>query len=188
VPTTEGFPPLPGARQEADLIGACFPTRHTSRVGEQATRAEVLNDLRGHAYVHFACHGGFRVDEPSAAALYLHDGPLTVLDVAALRLTGAEFAFLSACQTAVGGGLPDESIHMASALQLAGFRQVIATLWTIADQQAPYIAQRVYDLLSDGDHLDLTRTARALHQVVRELRDAYPGDPSRWASYIHTGP
>ncbi|GAA2806326.1 CHAT domain-containing protein [Saccharopolyspora taberi] len=189
MPTTENLPPPPGARKEADLIGAYFAARHTSRVGEQATRAEVLNDLRSHAYVHFACHGGLRVDDPSAGALYLHDGPLTVLDVAALELTDAEFAFLSACQTAVGSvDLLDESIHMASALQLVGYRQVIATLWTIADQQAPYIARRVYDLISDGDRLDLTRTTRALHQVVRELRDAYPGDPSRWASYIHTGP
>lgn len=189
VPTTEGLPPLPGARQEADLIAACFTTRHTSRVGEQAIRNDVLNDLRSHAYVHFACHGGLRVDEPSSGALYLHDGPLTVLDVTALRLTGAEFAFLSACHTAVGGlDLLDESIHIASALQLIGYRHVIATLWTIADLQAPYIARRIYDLLSDGDHLDLTRTARALHQVARELRDTHPSDPSRWASYIHTGP
>lgn len=186
-PTVEGLPPLPGAREEADLISARFAA--TSRVGTQATRAEVLNDLRSHAYVHFACHGGLQVDNPSEGALYLHDGPLTVLDVAALRLTGAQFAFLSACHTAVGGvDLLDESIHMAGALQLAGYRQVIATLWTIADQPAAHIAARVYDLASDGQRLDLTRTARALHQVVRELRDAYPDNPARWASYIHTGP
>jgi CHAT domain-containing protein len=111
-----------------------------------------------------------------------------VLDVASLRLTGAELAFLSACQTAVGSvHLLDESIHIAGALQLAGYRQVIATLWTIADQPAAHIANRVYELASDGDLLDLTRIARALHQVTCELRDAYPDNPARWASYVHTG-
>jgi CHAT domain-containing protein len=181
--------PLPGTREEADLVGATFSGRHTVKIGAQATKAAVLDNLRTHAYVHFACHGGFSADDPSAGALYLHDGPLTVLDVAALNLENAEFAFLSACQTAVGGvDLLDEAIHISGALQLAGYRQVIATLWRIPDQPAAHIANRVYQLATTGDRLDLTRTAHALHQVTRELRDAYPTTPTVWSSYIHTGP
>jgi CHAT domain len=121
-------------------------------------------------------------------AVYLHDGPLTVLDIASLRLARAELAFLSACQTAIGGvTLPDESIHLAAALQLAGYRHVIGTLWTIADQLAPRLAEDVYTALGANGGLDLTQAAYALHHAVRRLRAAHH-NPMSWAHYVHIGP
>ncbi|MFC6092234.1 CHAT domain-containing protein [Saccharothrix lopnurensis] len=202
-PGTEALSPLPGARAEAEFFRRVLPGAHTPRVGEEATRAAVTADLRTHAYAHFACHGGQDPRDPSTGALYLRDGPLTVLDVAGLDLAHAELAYLSACRTAVGGTtLPDESIHLAAALQLAGYRHVIATLWTVADRTAVEVATAVYSaLLGDaGPHdagagagpraadLDLTGTAHVLHRTVRALRDAAPRDPTRWAPYIHSGP
>jgi CHAT domain len=48
-----------------------------------------------------------------------------------------EFAFLSACQTATGGlANSDEAINLAAALQYAGWRHVIGTLWSIWDTSA----------------------------------------------------
>ena len=75
--------------------------------------------------------------------------PLTVVDVARLRLDDAGLAFLSACSTArPGGRLADEAIHLASAFQLAGYRHVIATLWPIGDQHAVDIADDIYTTLT----------------------------------------
>ncbi|MFT7840471.1 CHAT domain-containing protein [Saccharothrix sp. BKS2] len=204
-PGTEALSPLPGARAEAEFFRRVLPGAHTPRVGEEATRANVTADLKTHAYAHFACHGGQDLRDPSTGALYLRDGPLTVLDVAGLDLAHAQLAYLSACRTAVGGTtLPDESIHLAAALQLAGYRHVIATLWTVADRTAVEVATAVYSaLLGDaGPHgagagagagpraadLDLTDTAHVLHRTVRALRDAAPRDPTRWAPYVHSGP
>ncbi|MFD0201092.1 MULTISPECIES: CHAT domain-containing protein [Saccharothrix] len=180
--------PLPGARAEAEFLSRALPGSHTLRVGEAATHAVVTEDLRTHAYAHFACHGGQDVRDPSTGALYLWDEPLTVLDVADLDLAHAELAYLSACHTAVGGTtLPDEAIHLAAALQLAGYRHVIATLWTVTDRTAVDVATSVYTALINGTGLNLTDTAHALHRTVRALRDADPRDPTRWAPYIHTG-
>ncbi|MFE9746824.1 CHAT domain-containing protein [Saccharothrix saharensis] len=180
--------PLPGARAEAGFFERAMPGSHTLRLGEEATHATVTADLRTHAYAHFACHGGQDLDDPSTGALYLWDKPLTVLDVAGLDLGHAELAYLSACHTAVGGTtLPDESIHLAAALQLAGYRHVIATLWTVTDRTAVDVATSVYTALLDGSGLDLGDTARVLHRTVRALRDADPRDPTRWAPYIHAG-
>ncbi|KAJ6529941.1 hypothetical protein DFH09DRAFT_934658, partial [Mycena vulgaris] len=41
---------------------------------------------------------------------------------------------LSACQTARGAkGLQEESVHLAAGMLLAGYRGVIATMWSIMD-------------------------------------------------------
>jgi tetratricopeptide (TPR) repeat protein len=191
-PPMQGMPaaaPLPGARAEAEFLARALPGRHTSHVAENATHAEVTAGLSTHAYAHFACHGGQNLQRPSTGALYLQDKPLTVLDVAALDLAHAELAYLSACSTAVGGtALPDEAIHLAAALQLAGYRHVIATLWTIVDRTAAEVTRTMYTGLLSPSGLRLDQTARLLHSTVRTLRDSAPRNPAIWASYVHFGP
>ncbi|AOS61846.1 CHAT domain-containing protein [Actinoalloteichus hymeniacidonis] len=188
-PGQAALAPLPGARTEAEFFRTAFPNGHTLRTADTATRAAITVDLQTHAYAHFACHGGHDPRDPSTGALHLWDGPLTVLDVAELRLERAELAYLSACSTATGGTtLPDEAIHLAAALQLAGYRHVIATLWNIPDRTAPEVTATLYTALRDSGGLRLRDTARVLHDAVRALRSAAPRDPSIWAAHIHSGP
>jgi hypothetical protein len=79
---------------------------------------------------------------------------LTVLQIAHLDLKQAAFACLSSCESGLGGTvLPDEAIHLAAALQVAGYRQIVATLWSIGDNTAPAIARnflRGAELLPPG--------------------------------------
>lgn len=50
----------------------------------------------------------------------------------------AELAFLSACQTAVGDEkIPEESIRLAAGMLAVGYKGVIATMWSIRDDDAP---------------------------------------------------
>ena len=149
----------------------------------------MLTALAAGWWAHFACHGASNLSNPSASCLLLTDHtqrPLTVVDVARLRLDGAGLAFLSACSTArPGGRLTDEAIHLASAFQLAGYRHVIATLWPIGDQHAVDLAADIYTALTtvgDGD------VAGAVHAAVRRMRRRWGWDtPSVWASHIHAG-
>ena len=101
----------------------------------------------------------------------------------------ARFAFLSACQTADGGSrLPDEALTIASAMQLIGFQQVIATLWSIRDDAAPDIARKIYSELLHENELAIEDTALALHHAVRAVRAQHPKDLLRWGPYVHVGP
>lgn len=111
--------------------------------------------------------------------------PLTVVDVSRLRLETADLAYLSACSTArVGTTLTDEAIHLASAFQLAGYRQVIATLWPINDRLAVRLAEEVYDaIVARGTGV----AARAVHEATRRLRSRRRDLPQLWAAHIHTG-
>lgn len=169
-----GLGPLPSAADEVALLRSRFPDA-VELTGTEATRAAVLERLPGHSSAHFACHGG-------KTGLYLADAVLTIADIAGLHLD-AELVVLSACDTAMGGDLPDEASHVAAAMQVAGARQVVSTLWAIGDDTAVRVAATMYDHLarSPGE------VARALHAVVRRLRDEDPYRPSRWAPFIHFG-
>ena len=184
-PGQPGLAELPGVRTEARQVCARFGGRHTLRSDHDATREQILADLPGHPLAHFACHGQPDLRQPSEAALRLWDGPLSVADVAGLRLTG-ELAFLSACDTAAGSvTLPDEAIHLAAAVQAAGYRHVVATLWLVGDDVAASLTET---WLAPAGRLDGGQAASALHAAVGELRERFPDRPSRWACYAHFGP
>ncbi|MEU9118302.1 CHAT domain-containing protein [Streptomyces sp. NPDC048506] len=182
--------PLPGAWKEAEALGRRFPGRHTVNLDADATCEKALSLLASHSCVHFACHAGQDLADPGAGALYLHDRPLTVSDLARLDLPSAELAVLSACQTALGGTeLPNEAIHLAGALLLGNFRHVVSTLWTVGDNTAQQITDTVYGTVADPElGIDASRTAYALHEAVDRARRRQPYRPVGWASYVHFGP
>jgi hypothetical protein len=188
MPDTSGAP-LPGAQAEVTKLQQRFPSRITVLTGQQATHDTVLRALQAGRWAHFACHGASDLSNPSASYLQLTDHrqrPLTVMDVARLRLDDADLAFLSACSTGrPGGRLADEAIHLASAFQLAGYRHVIATLWPIVDRHAVDIADQIYTTLTTAGEDDV---AGAVHAAVRRMRRRWGwNSPSVWASHIHAG-
>jgi hypothetical protein len=180
---------LPNAQRESRDIGILFPGAR-QLVDDRATRANVLDVLPKSHVVHFACHASQDLVNPAHGHLRLYDGALDVLELARLRLGTAELASLSACQTATGGiTLADEAVHLASAFQLAGYRQVIGTLWPIQDAVAADIATDVYtQLRRDGGGVATGHAAAALHGAIRRARAAHPREPHLWASHIHLGP
>jgi CHAT domain-containing protein len=190
MPHTPGAPDLPGAAQETALLRGLFGDLATvADTATTATHDGVLAALPQFTWTHFACHGISYAADPSASQLLLHDyrqKPLTVLDIARLHLDDAQFAYLSACSTALtGAALPDEAIHLASAFQLAGYRNVIATSWPIADGPAGRIAANVYKALA-GD-ATAGSAATALHHAIRGMRAIFPARPAMWAAFTHHG-
>ncbi|MEU1819712.1 CHAT domain-containing protein [Streptomyces roseifaciens] len=187
---TPGSPRLEGPGQEASLLGGLLAPAPLRLEGPQATRETVRSLLRTHRWFHFSGHGTQDLGDPTRGGLRLHDAVLTVHDLANLDLDpGGELAFLSACQTGLGGAqVPDEGIHPASALQLAGYRNVIATLWNIHDAPAARLTRAVYEQLINDGAIDPTHAAGALHHAVRALRSERPYEPGVWAPFLHTGP
>ena len=113
----------------------------------------------------------------------LHDGPLKVRELAALRVDRAHMAYLSACTTAFSGtALLDEAIHISSAFQLIGYPHVVGTLWPVIDVPAEHMADWFYAELARR------RPAYAVHAAQRKLRDRYSDSPETWAPHVHIGP
>ncbi|GLW94963.1 CHAT domain-containing protein [Actinokineospora globicatena] len=188
VPERAGRAPLPAVVDELKRIAATVPGTRTL-LGPAATPATVLSELPGHPWVHFACHATQNLDHPGDSALHLHDGDLSVLRLAAHDLGDAELAYLSACHTAGGSvRLADETVHLAAALQLAGFRHVIATQWPVSDPTAASAADSVYRHLTVNGELHSSNAAHALAATTAELRERYPDQPDTWAPFVHIGP
>jgi hypothetical protein len=183
---TPGLPDLPDTAAEAAGLHARHPDLPLL-TNERATVGAVTAALPAATWAHFACHAGTDPDTPSAGGLHLHDGLLPVAEVSRRDLGEAELAYLSACLTGHAGRRHvDESIHLAAAFQLAGFRHVIASLWPLDDEVAADAADRFYRLLPASPSAD--HAAVAMHKVVRELRRKYPARPHLWASLVHSGP
>ncbi|MEU7636285.1 CHAT domain-containing protein [Streptomyces sp. NPDC039016] len=181
MPRTPGFASLAGALAEARAAADHYGPGTVLLTGEEATRARLLAALPASTHTHFACHAVADPTSPYGSHLILDDQPLTVSEISRLRLTRGEFCYLSACATARSGRLPDESVHIGGAFHLAGFGQVVATLWPVEDTTAAETAR----LFHTSPH---PTPAHALHQAVRALRASAPLLPSRWAGHVHIGP
>ncbi|WP_327589933.1 CHAT domain-containing protein [Nonomuraea sp. NBC_00507] len=187
MPATPGHAALPETAREA--VEVTSRVHGLALIGPQASRAAVLAALPDATVAHFACHASSDPYDPSASHLLLDDGPLNVTEISRLHLDHAELAYLSACATARGSAkLADEAIHLASAFQLAGYAQAVATLWEIGDHVAATMAADFHrELRETIDAPIRIPGALALHLATRRMREARPGQPSAWAAFLHSG-
>jgi len=85
------------------------------------------------------------------------------------RYANSEFAFLSACHTAVGdASTPDEVLHLAAGMQFAGFNGVIGTLWRVDDAVANRSVTRFYQEMFKRPTIDFEHAAVALNTAALE--------------------
>jgi CHAT domain-containing protein len=148
----------------------------TSLMENDATVQRALDALNRHQWVHLACHGMPNPKKPFESSFTMRDGPLAITDIIRSRLPTPEFAFLSACHTTVGHeSSPDESIHLAAAMQFSGFRSVIGSMWSVDDEVIGQIVSAFYDnMVGRSGKLDCRHAAVALHKAVMKLRKKIP--------------
>ncbi|KAH8818693.1 CHAT domain-containing protein [Flagelloscypha sp. PMI_526] len=191
--------PLPGAIPEAENIMQKAALNniqpyihHLSR--SQATVSAVIKHLKSHSWVHLACHGVDKYPDPMESSFHLHDGCLTLAMLMQNSIRNAQFAFLSACQTATGERtLSDESMHLTSGMLAAGFPSVVGTMWSIQDTTTPEVAEAFYAVLfEEGQKSEWKmkpEPAYALHFALRSLRAQGTGDRQlmKWVPFVHYG-
>lgn len=208
MPKTPNLRRLPNTSVEVAKIQTVLEKTYTTSSLTQGIRQAVLSQLLHSHIFHFAGHGKVDASDASKSALILWDGDITVTDFLSLRLQTSppKLAYLSACNTGVSGliDLADEGMHTMGAWQIAGFQNVIGTLWNVSDEFSMQMALAVYLGLQDNpDNL-----AGALHSAVRRGRDAHLPDikvpyrdgipvrrddvmgmvdPRQWTAYVHMG-
>ncbi|KAG2364434.1 CHAT domain-containing protein [Suillus spraguei] len=166
---------------ELELVRKIVPVtaNPTTLSGDNATRAGALDALQHNTWVHLACHGKQDHEQPYYSRFAMKDEPVTLLDIMNKDIPHAEFAFLSACHTAVGDEkTPDEVIHLAAGLQFSGFKSVIGTLWVVDDAVANHVVKAFYENivkdLKDGAMMDCTKAAWALNRATCSVKTTVP--------------
>ncbi|TEB25890.1 hypothetical protein FA13DRAFT_1796185 [Coprinellus micaceus] len=171
--------------------------RVTKLEGDALTAKQCIAHLEELSSIHLACHASQNTVEPLLSRFLFHDGQLNLKTIAQRRLTHADLAFLSACQTSTGEEtLSEEAVHLAAGMLAAGYRRVVATMWAIDDRYAPQVAEDFYQYIwnhrgrNDGSRFDGTLSAHALHHAIQQLRGRLDNlDTSLliWSPYIHYG-
>ncbi|KDN43578.1 hypothetical protein RSAG8_05955, partial [Rhizoctonia solani AG-8 WAC10335] len=187
--STPGHSPLPGTTRELANVRCRVENKagYSQLIDNQATA--VLDAMEQHDWVHLACHAHQNVNDPTESGFFLHDGTLDLAAINQRSFKGKGLAFLSACQTATGdGNLPDEAVHLASGMLMAGYSSVIATMWSVVDEDAPFVADIVYSELMVEGKVGNGEAGKALHNAVAGLRKRIGEEKfERWVPYIHIG-
>ncbi|CAE6428729.1 unnamed protein product [Rhizoctonia solani] len=188
---TPGHASLPGITQELTCVKAQTGTKmkYLQLTNEQATTTAVLEAMEQHDWVHLACHAHQNVNDATKSGFFLHNGTLDLIAINQKSFKNKGLAFLSACETATGDEkLPDEAIHLASGMLMAGYPSVIATMWSVVDEDAPFVADKVYGQLMKDMKIGNGEAGRALHYAVAGLREKVgEKEFGRWVPYIHIG-
>jgi CHAT domain len=167
--------PLPCASSEVEIVRGLSMLHTSILVGPNATVDTVADVLASATWVHFACHGVQNVNQPMNSAFMMYDNHLTLARIAQSSSRSAQFAYLSACQSAKGSKtLPNESLHISASLYFEGFRSVIGTMWSINDNDSLVVANEFYRQLlkNDATAPQESDTVHALHRAVQYLRKA----------------
>jgi CHAT domain-containing protein len=186
---------LPASRVEAQRF------RRTVRgsdalIGARATEAVLRFALGQGGMVHVATHGVMNARNPMFSRIELAPGPgsgpvddgrLEVHEVLGLTIR-SPLVFLSGCETGLGAAWStsfdrgEDYATLAQAFLYAGARNVVATLWRVADESAAEFAARFYD------SLPTLGAAEALAAAQRTMiRDQQYQAPYFWASYQVSG-
>ncbi|KAH9980710.1 CHAT domain-containing protein, partial [Russula compacta] len=183
---------MPSALQEMRIVQTVCPLVETL-FQKKATPTSTLERLKYHRFAHISSHGILGMGKPFDTYFELYeDTRLTLLDIVRSRLPTAEFAFLSACHTAeiTEESIANEGLHLAAAVQFAGFRSVVGTMWEMADIDGPVVARSFYRSVFSDRWKGMPyheRTAEALRDAVGDLRRKRRVTLERWVNFVHYG-
>ncbi|KAH0423634.1 hypothetical protein CcaCcLH18_12050 [Colletotrichum camelliae] len=179
MPTTPDMTSLKYATSEIDAVKVGCKSRGIGYTHAAGRHKDVLIAAlnSGCKVFHFAGHGDTHSIDPLQSRLLLEDWKNQSLTAGSLLEINLKekapfLAYLSARGTSQirDDKSVDESIHLAGAFQLAGFRHVIGTLLEVDDALCVDTAKLTYKGLWEGGMTD-DSLCQSLHHTIRHLRD-----------------
>jgi CHAT domain-containing protein len=117
------------------------------------------------------------------------DGILTAEEIAAMNLSGVEWAVLSACETGVGKVEAGEGVFgLRRAFQMAGAGTLIMSLWSVEDESARQWMRALYEgrLVKKLSTAESVRAASL--EVLHSRREkGQSRHPFFWAGFVAAG-
>jgi CHAT domain-containing protein len=193
------LPQLPGTVAELDSLRTSLAAPVSSvQLGAAATERAAKSLIgRQRGVLAFATHampgGAIGLPEPGlvftppAAPDAVDDGLLTLSEIAALS-TQAQWAVLSACDTAAGGPGGELLSGLARAFLQAGVKNLLVSHWPVMDAVAPRLTG---DLFAGTNQPMTAEPALKLQAAMRAVRNSpdHPAyaHPAVWAPFVLVG-
>jgi hypothetical protein len=198
-PDVPGMSRIPGTVVEVELIHkraeSAGVKAYCIEGDNEANPEALMKSMQQYSCIHLACHASQSTREPLASGFYLHGGCLQLSTIIQAHLTSADIAFLSACQTSTGDeDLSEEAVHLAAGMMAAGYRGIVAAMWSIQDRHGAQVADDFYgDLFARSANeqgIDGSKAAYSLHNSVQKLRKQLGVSEVAflaWVPYVHFG-
>ncbi|MFQ5700500.1 MAG: CHAT domain-containing protein [Acidobacteriota bacterium] len=117
------------------------------------------------------------------------DGILTAEEIAAMDLSGVEWAVLSACETGIGEVQVGEGVFgLRRAFEIAGVRTLILSLWSVSDEATREWMTALYRgrLRENRSTVDAVREA-TLRMLEKRRHDGRSTHPFFWGAFVSAG-
>ena len=152
-----------------------------------------------------ALAGANRTGQTVAGGLADNEGVVTAEEIAAQNLDGVELVMLSACETGLGKSSAGEGLlGLQRAFQSAGARSVVASLWSVPDEETRALMEIFYtnlwqrhlsplESLRQAQLAMLHGTAKAGEERGFHRLDTQPKassgkrSPYYWAAFVLSG-
>jgi CHAT domain-containing protein/tetratricopeptide (TPR) repeat protein len=183
-----GLPPLGGANPEAIAIAAVYGSNGVALAGADATKQRFYS--RPASVIHFAGHTVLNPQFPGLShMLFAPDagsgdqGLLLATELMSRRFPSTRVVVLATCEGAAGRVVEGEgAISIARTFFASGVPAVVASLWSVADDQTEFMTTLHEQLRAHGN------AARALQYAQRSILSKQPDAPiQRWGGFIMLG-
>ncbi|MBI4902445.1 MAG: CHAT domain-containing protein [Acidobacteria bacterium] len=209
------FAPLPGSGlevSEATSFAKARGWKVESLQGPAASESALKQSVHGQRVVHIATHGFFLdrdcggtqlaespllraglalagANRRTSAKSGEEDGVLTAEEAASLDLDGTAWIVLSGCDTGAGEIHSSEGVlGLRRALQEAGARTQITSLWPVRDDDARLWMRSLYEgRLQRGLSTIEAFTRASRTELARRRAAALSTHPFHWASFVASG-
>ncbi|MFC2151829.1 tetratricopeptide repeat protein [Bacteroidota bacterium] len=194
----EYISPILASQNEVEEIFKQFDQRGKKALVQikQSANEKFLKseEIEKYKYLHFATHGFVNTEKPELSGILLaqdstinEDGILYSGEIYNLKLN-ADLTVLSACETGLGEIKKGEGlIGLTRALLFAGSKNIIVSLWKVADESTSDLMIDFYKNLLEEEQ-EKQEFSKALQQAkLKMINEGKYAHPFYWSPFILIG-
>jgi len=183
----QGFPALPGTKQEVDRIQQQFDSETLFNESFTESNFARLANSNPYRIIHLATHGKFSSKSEDTFIL-TWSGRLNINELNSFirgdkkQTRPIELLVLSACETAAGD--KQAALGLAGIAVRAGAKSTLASLWTVSDNATAILMSHFYEELRKGNSTKAQALRRAQQALIKDEQFAHP---FYWSAFILVG-